>query len=283
MSIEKLSDTRTSVNPPDDIDAHPLLGTWSNTSSASRQIAGVRIEVVDGRPMLHVWGASRPSCRDWGTVPIGRLYRGSPGLPQAAAFEARFDFGPMTALLEVNLSKGLLIIACMKSFRDGSGRSSYFVREFFRRTDSPSTPRLVPAELGPRPVTCAEDEVTPNRVSASPPRLDPGLFLGRWVNTDAGTRGVREVRMSDRDGGLLLELHDAEDRSESVAELFAEHPAGTVATQFHAAIDRAGRGMLVHGWVKLGVLVIAVFRDRAGSTAPTPCFDRDFFYQADRP
>jgi hypothetical protein len=30
----------------------------------------------------------------------------------------------MTALLEANLSKGLLIIACTKTFGDGSGRSN---------------------------------------------------------------------------------------------------------------------------------------------------------------
>jgi hypothetical protein len=193
----------------------------------------------------------------------------------------------MTALLEANLSKGLLIIACLKTFRDESGRSNYFSREFFRRADAGAWPDSVPADRGRRPVTCADD-VAAGPGLAGPPRLDPGLFLGRWENTDAATRGIRAVRMSDRDGGLSLEIRSAEDPSDggghaAAARLFAEHAAGTVATQLHTTIDRPGESMIVHGWVKLGVMVFAVFRSPADSSARTPWFDREFFYQAERP
>jgi hypothetical protein len=286
MSIDMPSNL-PSVITPNDVDESPLVGTWQNTNAASRQIAGLRIQVVDGCPMVNVWGASRPLCLDWGTIPIERLYRGSPGAAQAAAFEASFQFGPMTALLEANLSKGLLIIACMKTFGDGSGRSPYFVREFFRKTDEFTTPTLAPIDRGRRPVTCADDDATLVLEPASLQRLDPGAFLGRWANTDAATRGFREVRMSEWDSGLLLEIHGAEDppegaRCEGAATLFAEHSAGTVSTQFHAAIDRAGQRMRMHGWVKLGVLVIAVFRSSVDSPASAPWFDREFFAQTDR-
>ncbi len=237
--------------------------------------------------MLNVWGSSRPSHRDWGRVPIGMLYKGSPGAAQASAFEAQFEFGPMTALLEANLSKGLLIIACLKTFRDDSGRSNYFVREFFRRTDEGQPPALAPVNRGGRPITCADDEPPQAQELSGSRSLDPKLFAGHWKNTDNGTHGLREVRLADRDGGFLFEADFAEDRTddrrrEAIAQPFAENAAGTVATQFHTAIERAGQRMVMHGWVKLGVMVIAVFRRPMDSSAIAPWFDREFFYRADR-
>src|SRR5262249_52287391 len=162
-----------------DADARPLLGTWTNTNAATRQITGVHIEAVEGRPMLRAWGASRPSRRDWGTIPIGQLYRASPEGKPAAAFRAEYDFGPMTALLEATLSKGLLIVACLKTFRDGSGRSNYFVREFFRRAGDSQSSASVPVDRVRRPVTCADDEAGASPAPAGSP-LDPDLFLGHW-------------------------------------------------------------------------------------------------------
>src|SRR4051794_15112323 len=98
MSIDTLSDDLGGISP-DDVDTSPLLGIWRNTNTASGQIGGLRIEVVDGRPMLNAWGVSRPSWRDWGTIPVGRLYRGSPTSRPAAAFRAEYQFGPMKATL----------------------------------------------------------------------------------------------------------------------------------------------------------------------------------------
>ena len=48
-------------------------------------------------------------------------------------FLARFDFGFSEVLFSANEAKGLLIIASFATFRDDSGRSSYFTREFFYR------------------------------------------------------------------------------------------------------------------------------------------------------
>jgi hypothetical protein len=147
---------------------------------------------------------------------------------------------------------------------------------------------MVPADRGPRTVTCADDEPAPGPERPGSPRLDLGLFLGRWENTDAGTRGFREVEMSDRDGGLLLEIDLAASpldrrRCEVLAEPFAEHPVGAIATQFHASSAATGQPMRMHGWVKLGVLVIAIFRRPGDSPAEAPWFDREFFSQRDRP
>src|SRR5258705_220229 len=82
-----------------------------------------------GGPDAAVRGEGRALGLEGGTAPVGRFYRGRAGSTAASAFEARYEFGRMTAVLEANLSKGLLIVACLKTFRDGSGRSDYFVRE----------------------------------------------------------------------------------------------------------------------------------------------------------
>ena len=129
------------------------MWTWWNTNPGSGQIAGLRIERTDGRTSLSVWGVSRPALREWGTVPIERLYRGNPGVTLASAFEARFEFGPMSALLEANLGKGTLIIACMKTFHDGSGRSDTFSRDFFRKAKRHPDAHGRPHHRGPRPVS----------------------------------------------------------------------------------------------------------------------------------
>jgi hypothetical protein len=274
-------------HPAEAVDVTPMIGTWTNTNTASRQIAGLRIDVDNGQPMLNVWGVAHPSRLDWGTVPIGQLYRGSPETRPAAAFRAEFEIGPITALLEVNLSKGLLIVACMKTFHDGSGRSSYLVREFFRKESDSAIPATVPVDRRQWPVTCDEDGAVTAPLRLPP--MDPGLFAGRWENTDATTRGIQEVRMIDSADERSLELRFADDPAggppwASNVTLFADQTAGAQATQFRAAITRNNQLMQMHGWVKLGVMVIAIFRSAADPaiSASAPWFDREFFSKVDR-
>jgi hypothetical protein len=50
-------------------------------------------------------------------------------------FFAVYDFDFMRMFLAANMNKGLLIIASYNTFRDGSGRSNYFSREFFYRAE----------------------------------------------------------------------------------------------------------------------------------------------------
>ena len=52
---------------------------------------------------------------------------------EPAGFLAEYHFGFADLALAANEAKGLLIIASFMTFRDGSGRSSYFTREFFYR------------------------------------------------------------------------------------------------------------------------------------------------------
>jgi hypothetical protein len=47
------------------------------------------------------------------------------------AFTAVYDFPDMQCRMQGNVNQGLLVIACFTTFRDPSGRSNYFAREFF--------------------------------------------------------------------------------------------------------------------------------------------------------
>ncbi len=52
---------------------------------------------------------------------------------QAAAFSAVYDFGFEEVRLQANVKLGVLVVASFNRFRDESGRSNYFGREFFYR------------------------------------------------------------------------------------------------------------------------------------------------------
>lgn len=113
------------------LELRPLTGSWRNTNSASRGI--VRLEVTEDEDGLRVraFGAGTPQPLDWGEVPASVLYADSLRSRKGHAFLASFDFGFQESHLQCNLSQGLLIVASFNVFKDGSGRSSYFSREFY--------------------------------------------------------------------------------------------------------------------------------------------------------
>lgn len=114
------------------VDLGPLLGRWHNTNPNTKGIASV---VLERAADAYEIGATGVSCdEDWGRVPaIPHAAHVSGREP--AGFLARFDFGFSEVLFSANEAKGLLIIASFTTFRDDSGRSSYFTREFFYRED----------------------------------------------------------------------------------------------------------------------------------------------------
>jgi hypothetical protein len=123
---------------PFEIDPSPLLGHWTNTNTTTPGIAGVAISGGDGGLSIRVRAASGPTPREWGDANIEVVYSAGVHSRAAMAFVARYDFGLVETRLEANLSLGLLVIATFNTFRDGSGRSNYFAREFFHRAQESS-------------------------------------------------------------------------------------------------------------------------------------------------
>jgi hypothetical protein len=140
------------------LDLSILLGDWRNTN-AGGGIARIVCRNGDGGEMVvQAWGngseqrvagsgqellpaASAPlpaeglnanGMNDWGTVPAP-VYAFTFESKQAGAFNAVFDLGYEEVHLQANVKAGVLVVASFNRFKDRSGRSNYFDREFFHR------------------------------------------------------------------------------------------------------------------------------------------------------
>jgi hypothetical protein len=118
--------------PPGEIDVAPLLGTWWATDKATDSV--VKLELADraGSFVVHAFGACTPAPCDWGERPAVP-YAATVGSRDAMAFSAVYDFGFMETLLAAYMKGGILVLDTFNTFKDGSGRASYFTREFFHR------------------------------------------------------------------------------------------------------------------------------------------------------
>jgi hypothetical protein len=120
------------------ISPHDLQGIWVNTEGQSRGIVKAAVDARD-HLRVRVFGAGESGPRDWGWLDVDALYAAAPDACKGIGFTATYVLPSAKVDLHANLSKGLLIIASLTSFHDGSGRSNYFAREFFRRADGDKT------------------------------------------------------------------------------------------------------------------------------------------------
>ena len=112
-------------------DLSPLLGTWLNTNPVTDHICRMVILERGGRLIIHAYGADLPEPIDWGEIEA-TPYTSGKSL-EAGGFHAAYDFGEIETHLASNQKLGILVIQSYTSFKDGSGRQSYFTREFFHR------------------------------------------------------------------------------------------------------------------------------------------------------
>lgn len=120
--------TRESIN------LSPLVGTWLNTNNETRGIVKVITGSDNGSLTVHVFGSGAASLTDWGEIKAETIYATGAHTTEGFAFSASYDFGFMEVYMQANLSLGLLVIACLNTFKNGNGRSNYFSREFFRHS-----------------------------------------------------------------------------------------------------------------------------------------------------
>ncbi len=110
----------------------PLLGTWKNCDATTRGI--VRLVIGAARPSIsvHVFGACHPTPCDWGTMP-GHSYATDVTSKDAVAFTAtyKFDFKETVITGSVNRA-GYMTVETFDHFTDGSGRSDYYTKSYFR-------------------------------------------------------------------------------------------------------------------------------------------------------
>jgi len=127
---ERLPDGAAAPGRISDLSA--LLGTWFNTD---KQTGGIARMVLAGTPedfTVHAFGAASPELLDWGTAPAV-AYAASVASPAGMAFSGVYDFGFLETSLAAYTKSGILVLDTFNVFKDGSGRSNYFSREFFHR------------------------------------------------------------------------------------------------------------------------------------------------------
>ena len=117
----------------DKLDIAPFLGTWWNTNHATRGIPKVVLSGKEDGLMVQTFGADQDNVHDLGEVPADVIYASTLQGREGMAFTAKYDFGFMETQLGGNLNQGLLVVSIYNTFKDDSGRTDYFNREFFFR------------------------------------------------------------------------------------------------------------------------------------------------------
>lgn len=131
----KLQDSVQSADSPKGkrTTVEALVGTWINTNKASRGITRLAMSGGPDDLNLRVYGAAEPEEIDWGEAKVESLFTADPDGSSAVSFTAAYDFEFLRTELQANLARGLLIVTTLNTFRDNSGRSDYFAREFYYR------------------------------------------------------------------------------------------------------------------------------------------------------
>jgi len=284
MRAEDNLEADAARNDNSSIEMRPLLGTWINTNNQTRGIAKVVIEIKNNDLTINVFGAGTAGLIDWGKAPIDIVYAANVRSRDAHSFSATYNFGFVEIHLQANLSLGLLVIAGLNSFRDGSARSNYFSREFFYQAeqgiDSDGAKRS-------ESLKClrAEEDVDLGAAEANQP-IDGKPFLGSWYTTNRATRGIVRINIEpsgDSSQALTLRTYGACtpspcDWGETGGKLYSESPASRKGLAFSAVYDFEFMETHLQAKIKKGVLVVAVFNRFKDDSGRSNYFSREFFY-----
>ncbi|MGH9898532.1 MAG: hypothetical protein ACRD4L_06755 [Pyrinomonadaceae bacterium] len=130
MRSEELSETTDMGGRKAAIDLSQFVGSWMTANSKTRGIVRINVTTDDDELKVHAFGACSPSPCDWGQT-SGTVFSDGINSTKGLAFSAVYDFGFMETHLQAKVKKGVLVVASFNKFKDDSGRSNYFSREFF--------------------------------------------------------------------------------------------------------------------------------------------------------
>src|SRR5262249_36810108 len=120
------------AEPQGRADLGPTLGTWFNCDQRTGEIRSLTLVERDGGLVLRAFGAGDSGTIDWGETPA-TPYVSSLTSRAVNGFEAHYDFAFAETHVAANIKYGVLVIQSYTRFLDGSGRPSYFTREFFHQ------------------------------------------------------------------------------------------------------------------------------------------------------
>ena len=112
------------------LDTSGLSGVWINSNPDTNGIARMEFSEVEGKPSVRVDAIGPHGLIDWGSAPL-KLFAAAPGSRKTAGFTCTYDFGFAETQLQAMIMKGLIVLAQVHKFKDGSGRMDYFVREYY--------------------------------------------------------------------------------------------------------------------------------------------------------
>jgi len=255
------------------IDPAGLTGIWLNSESVPRGVARVVIELHSGRLRIWALAADDQSSDGWGWADSDALYAASPSGGAAAAFTATYQLDSMPVVLHANVSKGLLIVSSFQTRYSAGKADRRFAREFFHKASS-STNRPSP----PTGDRCAA-RTAPATASAS-------AFVGTWRNTNSESSGIASVSFATTPAGATMRILGMEagglrDWGTTPVDIYVESGVSNEPARLKASYDLGFQNVLLHGWVKQGILVFALFRRFTDSSVRSNYFDREFFYRAD--
>jgi hypothetical protein len=131
MQFAQLSDqVALDATQTRNIDTGAFPGSWVNSNPDTNGIARLKMTQSDGNLSLQVFAIGPEGLIDWGTEDVS-VFTSSPRSRLGAGFTCVFDFGFAETRLQGMIMKGLLVLAQFHRFKDDSGRSDYFVREYF--------------------------------------------------------------------------------------------------------------------------------------------------------
>ena len=257
------------------IDSAGLTGAWVNTEPSPRGVARV---VIERRPdALGIWalGADDQTHEGWGWTDAEALYAASASGDAAVAFTATYLVESMSIALHANVSKGLLIVSSFQTCFDSGNSDARFSREFFRRTNLQMLePFKVPMNKSPA------GHVAPSSSAST--------FVGTWRNTNSERPAIVSVSFATTEDGVTMGIFGPDDSvlhdwGTTAVEIFTEVGTASEPTKIKARYDLGSMDVLLHGWVKQGVLVLALFRRFKDESGGSNYFDREFFYRTDEP
>jgi hypothetical protein len=133
------------------------------------------------------------------------------------------------------------------------------------------------------PVTRDRDRPRAPSLGAAVPLIDPSLLLGRWVNFDKPSRGVRELVLAQSKEGLTVRIFGVSpgapiDWGESPAAPFTDGVDLQAAVGFSAHYDFGYLRTLVAAYLNKRLLVVDTYNTFHDDTGRSSYFSRDHFY-----
>jgi hypothetical protein len=258
-----------------------VVGSWFNTNPTTGEIARLTISERDGELLLNIAAAGPDGWIAWPEIPA-TPYGASLGSAEVTGFEAHCDFGFMETHLAANIKYGVLVMQSYNRFTDGSGRSSYFTREFFHQNVIHAHGTICDTPNDHRPAFMMAADLSNSGKRAG--SVDLEELTGLWKNTHRATRVIRELNLIR--SGEAFQVHAFGVGSPREWGKVAAVPyAGGVDDHdpvgFFAVYDFDFMQVFLAANMNKGLLIIASYNTFRDGSARSNYFSREFFSRSD--